>query len=127
MNSNQLIALAPIITIAVTAVAVMLGIAVRRNFILSCGIAAVGIVIALSTLGIASRESPVRATLLILVDAYSLFYMALLLSGGLAVLGFCYDYFKEREGENEELPLLLLTALLGGWCWSAAAILRAFL
>jgi len=114
MNSNQLIALAPIITIAVTAVAVMLGIAVRRNFILSCGIAAVGIVIALSTLGIASQESAVRATLLILVDAYSLFYMALLLSGGLAVLGFCYDYFKEREGENEELPLLLLTALLGG-------------
>ena len=34
MNINQLIALAPIITIAGTAVAVMLSIAVRRNFIL---------------------------------------------------------------------------------------------
>lgn len=113
MNINQLIALAPIITLAATAVVVMLSIAVQRNFILSCGIAAVGIIIALSTLGIASRESPVRATLLMLVDAYTLFYMALLLSAGLAVLGFCYDYFKEREGDNEELPLLLLTALLG--------------
>ncbi len=113
MNINQLIALAPIITLAATAVAVMISIAVRRNFILSCGIAAVGIIIALLSLGIASRESPVLATLLMLVDAYSLFYMALLLSAGLAVLGFCYDYFKEREGDNEELPLLLLTALLG--------------
>lgn len=68
----------------------------------------------LSALGIAWRESPVQATLLIQVDAYALFYMALLLSAGLAVLSFCYDYFKDREGENEELPLLLLTALLGG-------------
>lgn len=113
MNINQLIALAPIITLAVTAVAVMLGIAVRRNFMLSCGIAAVGIILSLWTLGIAWRESPVRATLLMLVDAYTLFYMGLLLFVGLAVLGFCYDYFKDREGENEELPLLLLIALLG--------------
>ncbi|MDD5411014.1 MAG: NADH-quinone oxidoreductase subunit N [Methylobacter sp.] len=114
MNISQLFALAPIITIAVAAVAVMLSIAIRRNFILSCGIAAVGIIVSLLSLGIASRESPVRATLLILVDAYALFYMTLLLSTGLAVLGFCYEYFKDREGENEELPLLLLTALLGG-------------
>ncbi len=114
MNINQLIVLTPIITIAGTAVAVMLSIAVRRNFILACGIAAVGIIMSLSALGISWRESPVQATLLIQVDAYALFYMALLLSAGLAVLGFCYDYFKDREGENEELPLLLLTALLGG-------------
>jgi NADH-quinone oxidoreductase subunit N len=64
-------------------------------------------------LGIVWGDSPVQATLLIRMDAYALFYMALLLWAGLAVLGFCYDYFKEREGENEELPLLLLTALLG--------------
>lgn len=114
MNINLLIAIAPIITIAGTAIAVMLSIAVRRNFILACGIAAVGIILSLLSLGSAGRESPVRATLLIQVDAYALFYMALLLSAGLAVLGFCYDYFKDREGENEELPLLLLTALLGG-------------
>ncbi|MGZ8160090.1 MAG: NADH-quinone oxidoreductase subunit N [Methylobacter sp.] len=114
MNINQLIALAPIITIAVTVIAVMLSIAVRRNFILAYSIAAAGIIMSLWTLGIAWRESPVQATLLIQVDAYALFYMALLLSTGLAVLGFCYDYFKDREGESEELPLLLLTALLGG-------------
>jgi NADH-quinone oxidoreductase subunit N len=114
MNINQLIALAPIVTIAGTAIAVMLGIAVRRNFMLACGIAAVGIILSLWALGVAWRESPVQASLLIKIDAYTLLYMALLLSAGLAVLGFCYDYFKDREGENEELPLLLLTALLGG-------------
>ncbi|MDP1665002.1 MAG: NADH-quinone oxidoreductase subunit N [Methylobacter sp.] len=114
MNINQLIALAPVITLAGTAIAVMLGIAVRRNFMLSFGIAAAGIIMSLVALGVAWRKSPVQVTLLIRMDAYALFSMALLLSAGLAVLGFCYDYFKEREGENEELPLLLLTALLGG-------------
>lgn len=114
MNSNQLIALAPIIILAGTAIAVMLGIAVRRSFILSFSIAAVGIIAGLTALAIVWRISPVQVTLLLRMDAYALFYMALLLSAGLAVLGLCYDYFKVREGENEELPLLLLTALLGG-------------
>jgi NADH-quinone oxidoreductase subunit N len=40
--------------------------------------------------------------------------MALLLLAGLAVIAFCYDYFKARDGENEELLILILTALLGG-------------
>ncbi|MGZ5012883.1 MAG: NADH-quinone oxidoreductase subunit N [Methylobacter sp.] len=114
MNSQQLFALAPIITLAGTAIAVMLGIAVRRSFILSFSIAAVGIIASLIALGIVWRVSPVQVTLLLRMDAYALFYMALLLSAGLVVLGLCYDYFKVREGENEELPLLLLTALLGG-------------
>jgi len=113
MNINQLIALAPMITLTATVIAVMLGIAVRRNFMLSCGIAATGIIISLLMLGVAWKQSPVQATFLLRIDAYALFYMALLLAAGFAVLGFCYDYFKGREGENEELPLLLLTAMLG--------------
>jgi len=113
MNSNQLLALAPIITQSVAVLAVMLGIAIRRSFVLTCCIAAFGIIVSLLALGFAWTESAVHPTLLIRVDTYALFFIALLLSAGLAVLGFCYDYFKDREGENEELVLLLLTALLG--------------
>jgi NADH-quinone oxidoreductase subunit N len=114
MNSNQLFALAPLIILAGAAIAVMLGIAVRRNFILSFSIAAIGIIASLVALGLVWGRNPIQATLLLRMDAYALFYMAMLLLAGLAVLGLCYDYFKAREGENEELPLLLLTALLGG-------------
>ncbi len=114
MNINQLLGIAPIIIIAGSAVVVMIGIAIRRNFVLAYSLAACGILISLIALSICGWESPIQATSLIRVDVYARFFMALLLMAGLAVLGFCYDYFKECEGENEELPLLLLTALLGG-------------
>ena len=113
MSMNPFFALAPFVVIAGTAVAVMLGIALKRNFELAFAMAACGIIASLLTLRMPWRDSPIQAGLLIWLDDYALFYMALLLSAGLAVLGLCYDYFKDREGQHEELPLLLLTALLG--------------
>ncbi len=113
MSMNPFFALAPFVVISGTAVAVMLGIALKRNFELAFAMAACGIIASLLTLRMPWRDSPIQAGLLIWLDDYALFYMALLLSAGLAVLGFCYDYFKDREGQHEELPLLLLTALLG--------------
>lgn len=126
MNSNQLVALAPIITLSSAAIAVMLAIAIRRNFVLTCCIAACGMLLSLLALGIAWQESPVQATLLIRVDAYALFFIFLLLLAGLTVSGFCYDYFKDREGENEELLLLLLTALLGASVLVASSHFASF-
>ena len=126
MNSNQLVVLAPIITLSTATIAVMLVIAIRRNFVLTCCVVAVGIIMSLLALSIAWQESPIQATLLIRVDVYALFFMALLLSASLAVLGFCYDYFKDREGENEELLLLLLTALLGASVLVASSHFASF-
>lgn len=126
MNTNQLAALAPIITITVAAIAVMLAIAIRRNFVLVSVAAAGGIIMSLPALIIAWQQSPVQVTSLMLVDDYALFTMALLLVTGLLVLGFCYDYFKDREGENEELLLLLLTALLGACVLAVSSHFAAF-
>jgi len=126
MNSNQLAALAPIIALASAAIAVMLAIAVKRNFVLTSSITAFGIIMSLLAVGIVWQESPVQATSLIRVDSYALFYISLLLLAGLAVLGFCYDYFKDNEGENEELLLLLLTALLGASVLVASSHFAAF-
>ena len=126
MNSNQLAALAPIITLTIATIVLMLSIAIRRNFVLASTVTACGILISLLALGIAWQQSPIQVTLLIRVDDYALFFITLLLLAGLAVLGFCYDYFKEREGENEELLLLLLTALLGASVLVASSHFAAF-
>ena len=126
MNINQLISLAPIMTLAASIIAVMLTIAIRRNFVIASSVAAGGILISLLALVIAWQQSPIQATLLIRVDDYALFFIFLFLLAGLAVLGFCYDYFKNREGENEELLLLLLTALLGASVLVASSHFAAF-
>ncbi|MGR8936026.1 MAG: NADH-quinone oxidoreductase subunit N [Gammaproteobacteria bacterium] len=113
MNSDQIPALAPLVVIAVTTVTVMLAIAFKRHFALASGFAAGGMSVALLTLYAAPRSNSIQATVLLRIDAYAQFAMALLLLAGLATVGFCYAYFKDREGENEECVLLLLTALLG--------------
>ncbi|MCL7421275.1 MAG: NADH-quinone oxidoreductase subunit N [Methylobacter sp.] len=113
MNSSQLIAFLPVICIAAAAVVVMLTIAVRRHFTLTCLMAGLGLLVSLLALAMAGRQGPVQVTPLIRVDAYGRFVMALLLAAGLAVIAFCYDYFKNRKGENEELLFLILAALLG--------------
>ncbi len=126
MNGNQLIGLAPIITLSTASIAVMLGIAIKRNFVLTCSITAFGIIISLLAVAVACQESPIQATLLIRMDNYALFFMALLLLASLAVLGFCYDYFKNFEGDNEELLLLLLTALLGAFVLVSSSHFASF-
>jgi NADH-quinone oxidoreductase subunit N len=114
MDRHQLTALLPIIMLSLSAIVVMLTIAIKRNFILISSITACGIVLTLLLIGMVWQETPIQATLLIRIDQFALFFMTLLLLSSLAVSGFCYDYFKTHTGENEELMLLLLTSVLGG-------------
>jgi NADH-quinone oxidoreductase subunit N len=126
MKLDSLIALAPFLAMTVTAVAAMLAIAIRRNFALINGITGGGIILSLLSLAPSWHKSPAQVTALLRIDDYALFFIALLLLAGLAVLGLCHDYFREREGENEELPILLSTALLGGSVLAAASHFAAF-
>jgi NADH-quinone oxidoreductase subunit N len=113
MNLEQIAAFLPVISISGAALVVMLTIAVRRNFALVSFIGGIGILVSLLAVSVLWNHTPVQVTPLIRVDNYGLFYTALVFIAGLAVMAFCYDYFKDREGENEELLLLILTALLG--------------
>ena len=65
MSMNPLFALAPFVVIAGTAVAVMLGIALKRNFGPAFAMAACGIIASLLTLRMPWRDSPIQAGLLI--------------------------------------------------------------
>jgi len=121
MDLDSLMVLAPLIAMTVTAIAIMLAIAIRRNFVLANGIAGFGIVLSLLSIGPAWHKSSLQAIPLLNIDHYALFFFALLLFAGLAVLSLCHDYFKQHEAENEEFPLLLLTALLGGSVLAASS------
>ncbi|WP_394752202.1 NADH-quinone oxidoreductase subunit N [Crenothrix sp.] len=126
MNSNEIAALAPIMTLAASAVAVMLIIACKRNFVVISSVAACGLIATLAAVAITWKQAAVQATLLLRLDEYAVFYTLVLLLTALSVMGFCYDYFKQRDGENEELFLLLLTATLGACVLVASSHFSSF-
>jgi NADH-quinone oxidoreductase subunit N len=125
MDRQQLFALLPIICLSTSVLAVMLAVIIRRQFALACQVASAGIVLTLLSI-VASGDSPVQVTSLLIMDHYALFFMALLLLAGLAVIAFCYDYFSDHAGNNEEILILILTALLGSMVLVASCHFAAF-
>ena len=113
MSVLDLLAILPIIVIATAAVVLMLVIALHRDYRLSAALALIGVVVTLAVLPVSYQMVPTQATPLLVIDRYAVFYMGLLLMTGLAVILLCYGYFLEREGQNEEVYLLILIALLG--------------
>jgi NADH-quinone oxidoreductase subunit N len=114
MTLEQLTALLPIITLAVTAVLVMLIAAFSSREALGAVVTALGLGTALAVLPAAAAVAPVQCTPLLMVDRASLFFTGLLVLGTLAVTGFAYAYFSVRSEGRGELSVLLLTATLGG-------------
>ncbi len=114
MTATELIALLPIIVLATSCVVLMLIIAVNRDYKLIWRCSMAGVLLTLLSVPIAARVIPVTATELMIIDQYALFFSGFLLITGLYILIFSYRYFQNRAGENEELLLLILIALLGG-------------
>lgn len=126
MTVHELIALLPIIAIASAAVIVMLAVAIRRHYRWTVALTLLGLLASLAVLPTAADLAPVQVTPLILVDRYALFFTGLIFIAGLVVTLLCVQYFNGREGQNEELYILLLTALLGGAVLVASSHFASF-
>ncbi len=126
MSILDLLALLPILVITAAAVVVMLAIALRRDYRLSAALAVIGVVLTIAALPVSYQMAPTQATPLLVIDRFALFFMGLLLATGLAVILLCYGYFSKREGQNEELYLLLLTTLLGALVLVASSHFATF-
>ncbi len=113
---SQLVPLAPALIVSLTAVLVMLLIALRRHHNLTGTVSVVGLNLALaSVLWLTFREGagPASVTALFMVDAYALAYMALVLIGALACTTLAHAYIDSYRNNREELYLLLLVAVCG--------------
>jgi len=113
INADDIIALLPILLISATAVAVMLGIAIKRSHVLAAGLTLVGLAGAFISIFAAVSLAPRQVTSLLLVDRFALFYIGLIIASAAVVAGLSYDYFENREEHREELYLLLLIATAG--------------
>lgn len=113
MTGEKLLLLLPIILVTATAVLTMLMVAVKRRHALSCIISAGGLILSLLSLIIVVPLAPQEVTPLLRVDAFSLFFTALILISGLVITLFSYPYLANLEDHQDEFYLLLTIAVLG--------------
>jgi NADH-quinone oxidoreductase subunit N len=120
MNSADLAVSLPLLIISATAVVVMLVIAIKRNHLATTVIAMMGTAASLMSLAIAASAIPRQLTSLLIIDSYSLLYMALLLCATMFVILFSYNYLNQRQEHREEFYLLLLLATTGAMVLTAS-------
>jgi NADH-quinone oxidoreductase subunit N len=113
VNGSDLLALLPLIVLAGSSILVMLVIAVRRNHLLALVLTLVGLTLSFISLSVSWTVAPRRVTSLLVVDRYALFYIGLVVAASFVVAIFSYGYSEKREGDPEELYVLLLLAALG--------------
>jgi NADH-quinone oxidoreductase subunit N len=113
MTHGELLALLPYLILAATSVVVMLGIAVRRSHAATVALTLVGLAAAVVTLRSAAGDHGHLVTALLVVNGFSVLYLALILLAAIAVTLFAADYLERQTLRREEFYVLLLTATLG--------------
>ncbi|MGQ0585695.1 MAG: NADH-quinone oxidoreductase subunit NuoN [Gammaproteobacteria bacterium] len=125
---QQWVALLPIMAVAGTAVFVMLAIAVRRNHWWNATFCVAGLNATLfwTLLVFYLYEGPVQVTPLLVVDAYALFYYALILVLTLGTATLSHAYLEGYRGFKEENYVLLSVAALGALVLASSSHFASF-
>lgn len=113
MTIPGVLALCPLLVIAITALSVLLVATFSCQHRLAAGVTLGGFLLAFATLFLSASFAPQLLTTLLILDQFSLFYMALLLGASISVTVFSYHYLETWDGTQAEFYLLLLLATLG--------------
>jgi NADH-quinone oxidoreductase subunit N len=113
ITGADFIALLPLLILAATSIVIMLAVALRRHHGVSAIVAFAGLAIAFASLWGAATVAPRQVTPLLLIDRYALFYIGLILAASMAFVLLAYDYFRQCEGDPDEIYILMLVAALG--------------
>lgn len=111
----------PLLILAVTSVAVMIGIAIKRSHMAAAAISLAGLTASFVSLWPAFSAAPARITALLIVDRYALVYMALVLAASGAVVVLSFPYLASRSEHKEEFYLLLILAVVGSMVLAASS------
>lgn len=126
MKLAHLVAVLPLIILAISAVSVMLQAALRRNTVTAAILTLAGLTLAIAALPAAWQIAPLRFTSLLLVDRFAILYMGLLFAAGAATVLLSYGYLRQYDGNREEYYILLLLAVTGSGVLTASDHFAAF-
>lgn len=119
LTKTDIFALTPIILVCATAIAVMLGIAWKRQHAVTVLGSVLGLNLALLSLLLVGQTDVVQTPMLVF-DGVTLLGMAMVLVSALACVTFCHAYLEGYPGSKEEFYLLLLCAAAGGMVLTAS-------
>jgi len=126
MNAADFAVLLPLLIMSATAVILMIAIAIRRSHVAAAVISFTGVAASFGSLLFAASAVPRQVTRLLVLDSYSLLYMAILLCATAFVFSFGYDYLKRRQEHREEFYLLVLLATTGAMVLVASRHFASF-
>ena len=118
MTAADVLALFPLLLIAATSVVVMVAAAVGRNHAVAFGLTLAGLAASFCSVFFVD---PHQVTMLLIMDKYALFFVALISAASFAVALLAYGYLAKREGNKEEFYILLLVATLGAMVLAASS------
>jgi NADH-quinone oxidoreductase subunit N len=126
MSRADFIVSLPLLITSATAIVLMIAIAIRRNHQVTAAISLMGLAASLGSLPFAASATPRQVTRLLILDSYSLLYMAILLCAATFVLLFAYDYLERRQEYREEFYILVLLATTGAMVLVASRHFASF-
>lgn len=113
MKVAELLPLLPILMISGAVILNLIAISFFRNHFLTAALTSAGLIAALLSTAAVYSSAPQQVTPLIIVDGYSIFFMALIFGTALLVTLLSYRYLELLDENREEYYLLLLLATLG--------------
>ncbi|MGA8831298.1 MAG: NADH-quinone oxidoreductase subunit N, partial [Desulfomonilaceae bacterium] len=113
MKVAELLPLLPILMISGAVILNLIAISFFRNHFLTAALTSAGLIAALLSTAAVYSSVPQQVTPLIIVDGYSIFFMALIFGTALLVTLLSYRYLELLDENREEYYLLLLLATLG--------------
>lgn len=112
--------MAPLLSIGLGAVVVMVAIAIHRSHKLTLGVTLASLGIAIGRLWPAAAAPDSQVTSLIRMDGFALFFIGLAAGAAFVVALLAYNYLEQQETTREEFYILLLVATLGAGVLAAS-------
>jgi NADH-quinone oxidoreductase subunit N len=113
MTPGDLLPLAPMIALAVTAIVAMIATPFGRSQRLVAVITMIGLATSLALLGPAGASGARQVTPLLVMDGFALFYTGMIVVAAMAVTLLSYGYLRQRPVMRCEFYVLLVLATLG--------------
>lgn len=113
MTEKDFLCLTPFLIIATAPVVIMIVVSILRNYKVVFGFSVLSLLAAFASVFFISPSVPHTIEPLFIIDAYSLFFLGIIIFSAFLVTLISYDYIKQLEGVREEYYIVMFTSTLG--------------